>query len=157
MSIALVVILLLGGGTTFVAQNALPGDALYSVKVGVNENIGGMFAFSSESQANLAAKLANRRLDEAEKLANEGRLNAEARAEIVARFEKHSADFATRITELRDKQEGEAAGRISADFEAALSAHAMVLAKLSSDNVGASADVEALLNTLRTNTGGMGV
>lgn len=44
MQIALLIALLLGGGTSIAAQNALPGDMLYSVKVNgdmdVNLNTG---------------------------------------------------------------------------------------------------------------------
>ena len=37
MTIALIIALVLGGGTSFAAEGSLPGDLLYPVKIGVNE------------------------------------------------------------------------------------------------------------------------
>src|SRR6185369_7748217 len=50
MPIFIAILVLLGGGTSFAAQNALPGDALYSVKVNVNEQVEGLLSLSAESK-----------------------------------------------------------------------------------------------------------
>src|SRR3989338_6446139 len=46
MTIALIIALLIGGGTSFAAEGAVPGDVLYPVKVNINEEIRGVVAFS---------------------------------------------------------------------------------------------------------------
>jgi hypothetical protein len=124
--IALAVILA-GGGTAFAAEGTLPGDALYPVKVGVNERVAAAFNVSAESQARFNARMAERRLEETARLAAEGRLNAEAEVELEASF-KSAADRAeARIEALRASGKASAAAEISSAFEAALAAHARAL------------------------------
>ena len=68
--IALGVIVLLFAGTSvsFAAERSLPGDALYPIKIGVNEKVRSYFAFSDRSKAKLEADFAAERLVEAEKI-----------------------------------------------------------------------------------------
>jgi hypothetical protein len=85
----LIALLLAGGGTSYAAQNAVPGDVLYPVKVGVNENVRTALAFSSRDKAAVETELITERLEEAQRLAAEGKLDAKAEAEIQARVAAH--------------------------------------------------------------------
>lgn len=78
----LATVLLLGGGTTVAAQYAVPGDVLYPVKVGVNENVRGAFAVGANAEARLQADLLAERIEEAEKLAARGELRGEMAARV---------------------------------------------------------------------------
>lgn len=130
MPLALLLAIIVGGGTSAAASGALPGDILYPVKVEVNERVEKAFAFSDEADAKVEAKFAARRLEEAEKLSGKNRLDAETKAEIEIRFEKHEARVKARIEELSDK-DLPAALAAHADFEGSLAAHEAVLAALS--------------------------
>ena len=147
MPIILIIALLIGGGTSLAAESALPGDALYGVKVEVNEEVRSFVAFSSEAQARWEARRAERRLEEAERLAAEGRLDAETRAEIEARFEEHAEDFEE---ETRKGRDSETSLELSAEFEAFLKAHEEVLIEIANTEAESRAEVESLLLEVRS-------
>lgn len=129
-AVPVAILVLLGGGTSFAAASALPGDALYPVKVGVNEKVSAAFQFSPEAKAEYDAKLAEERLSEANELAVEGRLNAETSAKVQNSFQTFAGRVEARIKALRESGNDEAADAVSARFEAALEAHARALAAI---------------------------
>jgi outer membrane biosynthesis protein TonB len=63
-----IVLLVVIGGAFVLAEKALPGDTLYGVKTQIAEPIAGMFAFTKEAKAEWQKKLAERRLEETQKL-----------------------------------------------------------------------------------------
>ncbi len=136
MPIIIAILLALGGGTSLAAQNALPGDALYSVKVNVNEEVRGLVSLSDESKANWETVLANRRLAEAEELAAESKLDVKTRADLEARFEEHANKAEARIEKLADV-DAKAAADIAANLQTSLQAHDRILL-----NIGTSVDGE---------------
>src|SRR5262245_60533234 len=69
MPIFLALALLFTGGVSFAAEKTVPGDLLYPVKVGVNEEVRGWVALSDHAKASWDARVASRRLEEAEELA----------------------------------------------------------------------------------------
>ena len=133
MAIVLLIALFVGGGVSVAAQNALPGDALFPVKVVVNEGVRSFLTFSDEAKARLQAELAARRLDEAEKLAVEGRFDAEVREKIEANFSRHAERVRERIEEFKAREDFKAAAEVTANFETALKAHERILEKLGAE------------------------
>lgn len=121
------IVLVVGGGTSFAAESSLPGDALYKVKVGVNEEVRAALAVSDEAKAHLAADLAERRLEEAAMLAARGRLSAETQAEIEARFKTHLDKFEKSANKLTAKGRAKSAAELSSNLEASLKAHGQIL------------------------------
>lgn len=105
-------LLLVAGSSTatFAAEKAAPGDALYAVKVHVNESVLTAFAGSGEAQARLHAKLAVRRVEEAEILQSRGTLTEAVALELSNRFSQE-ADMAV---EEADKLE--TSGDVSASL-----------------------------------------
>lgn len=150
MTIVLIIALLVGGGTSFAAEGALPGDILYPIKVSINEEVRSFVAISDEAQAKWDARRAERRLEEAEKLAAEGRLNTETRADIESRFESHADAFEERTKKIESKQNTSASLEINSDFEASLKGHEQVLDKIASEKAGAREEVKTLLIQVRT-------
>ncbi len=134
MPIFIALVLLFSGGTSFAAESSIPGDSLYPVKIYVNEKVRSFLAVDSESQAKVDTLIAERRLDEAEKLAASAKLDAEARAKLEANFEKFADRVQARIEELEEKNP-EKAAELSAQFETVLKAHAQIL-----ENIDASVD-----------------
>jgi len=76
----------LGGGTSLAAQNTVPGDLLYPVKVHVNENVQSAFAFDANAKANLELALLQERMEEAKRLSDEGLLQGSLEVEMQTRI-----------------------------------------------------------------------
>lgn len=122
--------MLAGTGVTYAAEDAVPGDVLYPVKVHVNENIGNAFAFSEERKAKWEVRLAERRLEEAEKLAAKGEFDPEVRQRLEKRFIYHADRVHERIERLGERFGPEMKARLSSRFEASLKAHGRILSRL---------------------------
>ena len=60
---------LVGGSVSFAAEDTAPGDALYPVKIHMNEPVRSVLSFTPESRAQWELRLVERRLEEVEKLA----------------------------------------------------------------------------------------
>lgn len=159
---ALVLALVVGGSISFAAEGALPGDLLYPVKVSVNESVRGAIAISSEAKTEWNSELIERRLQEAEELANEGKLDEDTRSEIESNIETHFADIETRISAEGDNDR---AAEVSSRLETALRGHEQILLEISKGGgkgesitlaakVAASledvSEAEALAQTLRS-------
>lgn len=147
------VLALLGGGTSFAAEGALPGDVLYPVKVHVNESVQEALAFSSESKANVNADLAARRLDEAQQLAAQGKLSTTTAATLAANFKTH-ADKADAEVEDLAKDDPTTAAEIDSSLSARFAANRDILDALSHEgehnSVGILASLTARLAAATT-------
>ena len=128
---ALALVLFVGLGTSYAAQNALPGEALYGMKVNVNEAVEGALAISPVAKAQFDADLTSRRLEEAETLAAANQLTPDVSSEIQSRIDESAASFNTNVAVLAQTPDGaDQAADAQSDLEATLSAHANVLAAL---------------------------
>ena len=126
------VLVVAGSGTaTFAAEKAAPGDALYAVKVHVNESMLTAFAGSGEAQARVHAKLAVRRVAEAEMLQKRGTLTVAIAEDLSNRFSQE----ADKAVEEADKLE------TSGDVSASLAIRSELLLNL---NAYVSTDTLAL-------------
>ena len=83
----LVVLVLVGGGATFGAEKALPGDMLYPIKVGVNEEVQGWLKASEEEKIDWEIQRADLRLEEAEKLIEGESLDAKTIEKVEKNFQ----------------------------------------------------------------------
>lgn len=130
-TLIIALIIALSGGTSAAAVNSLPGDALYGVKVSVNEPIAGLFTVSQEAKTARQEKLAERRLQEVEELVAKGVFDEEKRSEVEARLNKHIEKFASNASILAsDKNKAISSSELTARLEAALMAHQDVLGKV---------------------------
>ena len=133
MAIFLIITVLVGGGVAVGAGNALPGDTLYPVKVGINEEVQGWLSVSEEAKANWEVERAQRRLEEAETLATDGSLDIEARENIEANFEAHADRVKERIEKFESNEDFHAAADLSSKFEISLKAHQKILNRLTAE------------------------
>lgn len=138
--IIILVAIFAGGGVSLAANDALPGDVLYSVKTGVNENVRSVLAFSDEAKAEWKVEQVERRLQEAEKLASEGKLSENAGATLEAKFIEHTESMTSIASSLQATGKAEAAAEIYSSLEATLEAHAKILtaSKSETGNEGAA-------------------
>src|SRR3989338_8188321 len=136
---ALGVFAVLGFGTSYAAEGALPKDLLYPVKVSINEKVRGFVAVSPRAQAAWASRKVERRLEEAEELASQGKLDANVKMELESRIE----DNAKEADELIAQLDIEARAEASSELESTLEGHERVLLQISkSDGESASSTLD---------------
>ncbi len=123
-------VLFVGGGVSFAAEKALPGDSLYSFKTGFNEAIIELLAVSDEGKARVQSQLAGKRLVEAGQLASQRTLSPEKKQVISAKFKEHVEEAERRIDQLVADNNLVAAVDASTELETSLTAHKEALAAL---------------------------
>jgi hypothetical protein len=146
IAIALLLAAAIGGGTSVAAQNALPGDALWGFKVGINENVQAALAPQGKAQADFDIRAIETRISEAQKLAANSKLTTQAQAYIRANFEAHANSAARQVAALEAKGDYAAAADVAARFQAAVAAQVSALAELTVE----PALAEAVRNTLES-------
>jgi len=86
----IVLVLIVGGGTAYAAEGALPGQPLYAVKINVNEPVEVALATTPQAKVAVETQLAQRRVAEAEALASQGSLDATTSDELEHNFDEHA-------------------------------------------------------------------
>ncbi len=151
IAIALLVAAAIGGGTSIAAQSALPGDALWGFKVGVNENIQAALAAEGKAQADFDIAAIEARLHEARELAAQARLGVDAQADIETNFEQHAASVAQQIAKMHADGDFSAAADVAARFQAAIATGGSALSEANAGadvSTEAKAEAKARVNTL---------
>ncbi|MBA3732951.1 hypothetical protein H0W91_01075 [Patescibacteria group bacterium] len=144
---AFFVALLFLSGTSFAAQNTLPGDFLYPVKIRLNENAQTLFSFGAKNIALTEAVHANTRLMEIEKLSVQKKLNPETLEVAKISFNTEALNVKKNIDELKASGDIESADEVGSDFESSLKTHHTLLKALSQK------DEEQDLKIATTSTG----
>ena len=116
-------------GVAYAAERAMPGEPLYAVKVNFNEEVVGAFTLGEKAKTDWEVRRAERRLEEAGRLARQGILTSEIQEQVVAKFAEHVEKVAEKAKEFKVVNPALAA-EVSADFETALSAHETILASV---------------------------
>jgi hypothetical protein len=83
------------------AEQTVPGDKLYAVKVDFTEEVISTLKLSPYQKVEWETERLNRRIAEARLLANEGKLTEEVEAEIVAAVQQHTESAEASIEDLR--------------------------------------------------------
>ncbi len=128
----LAVVFLISSGTTYAAEGALPGDTLYPVKVYVNESVVLSLARTPEAKAEAHASLAERRVEEAQALAAEGRLDATTTEALAVEVEAHVEEAEVRAAEAEEVESGKSR-QVRAKLAATLDTGARVLVRIGAD------------------------
>lgn len=115
-------------GVSSAADDALPGDLLYPVKVNINEEIKTVL-LSSEEELLWEGERAELRLEEASQLAAEGRLDTELQEEVSKLFAEHTEAVTEKMHAI-ESTDPALAVEVSSGLEAAFGAHEVVLARL---------------------------
>ncbi|MBX4198128.1 hypothetical protein KW782_02215 [Candidatus Parcubacteria bacterium] len=123
----LILLLLAGIGVSYAAEQTVPGDNLYPVKVSVTEKVRGTLCFSEKRRAEHEAALIDRRLQEAEKLHDQSRLSANVRQAMADDFSHHVQTLSQHVQMLTQNNNRDAAEKITAKLESSLSTHADVV------------------------------
>lgn len=139
-----------GASASLAAENSVPGDLLYPVKIHVNEVVLQRFAVSAEDQARLQAKRAIRRLREAEALAAQHRLSEESTAQLQESFGMHARSVRRSIALMAASQDATAASTVGNEFQASLEAHAVIMERLATQRPSTDEHLEQLASQVRT-------
>ena len=151
-SLSLVLVLLFSVGTALAAESTLPGDTLYPVKVRVNEPIQSWLYFSEQSRADWDALLASRRLEEAEELATQDRLDVTTAKQVEANFQAQIDRTQARIAKFSDS-DAKAGADVAINLETSLRVHDRILLNIASSSQGdAKLQIESLLDKVRAST-----
>ena len=129
-SLIIVLLLCVTGGFSAAAENALPGDSLYSLKVNINEQVKGIVAVTPEAKARLAVETTERRLQEAVILSSQGKLTDVTKQIIQTQLNKNATDVKNSVATLVATNNISVAQEVSSNFEASLKTHELILESL---------------------------
>ena len=125
-TLAFVLVITGSSATALAAEKAVPGDVLYGVKVLVNEPVAEVFAGAGAGRARHHAKLAVRRVEEAEVLDARGALTSERAAELAERFVQEAEKAETEVAHLESRGDVSASLAIRTELASDLSLHVAV-------------------------------
>lgn len=150
MPLLLALVILLGGGTSFAAEKALPGDFLFPVKVHVNEEVKSMLSVSDSAKADWETSRADRRLSETEQLASEHQIDPKALAQIESNFQAQADRINELIAQLQEKNKTADASAIAARFQGVLETHKTILAALAKSDAEDKDELKTVENNVQT-------
>lgn len=84
------------------AENSVPGDILYPVKVSVTEEIRSSLSFNTYEKVNWETTRMERRISEARLLAQAGKLTPQVEADVLAAVQNHKQAAENEIATLRN-------------------------------------------------------
>jgi hypothetical protein len=128
-------LILSGAGVSSAAENSLPGDLLYSVKVNINEEVVSVLTADPVERAIWEASRAERRLSEVGSLAQAGLLDVDTATAVAEAFNEQ-ADKAVTLVAALSKDDPFAAAEVSTEIETALESHEVILGSL--DHIASS-------------------
>lgn len=143
---AVMIFVLAGAGVSYAAESSLPGDALYPVKINLTEPLLVRLNSSIEAKVRVQARLATRRLEEAQRLAERSQLTADRVAIVNERLIGHINALEADLKEL-EKLNKDSSATIAVETSADMQAHENVLLRIVSDEERIR--VENLLMTTR--------
>jgi predicted aconitase with swiveling domain len=134
------VFLLTSGGTSFAATGALPGEALYPIKVNINEGLQSLVAVSPNAKAKIEVRHTQNRLVEAEVLSKKGKLDEKTKAIIETKLEEHAEALKGNIATLASENATATVKEVISDLSASIEEHEAVLTDLAT-----STEIDAVI------------
>lgn len=140
--------LIVGSGVAYAAEDAVPGDFLYPLKVDIVEQIRTRLTFSEQEKAKWEGTRALRRLEEVEQLSATDELTHDTLVRLQGSFEKHVEDAERHIDSVADTGDIQTAQQLSGDLEVFLRAHHSVMDTLSQERKS-NADLRDAIGKVR--------
>jgi len=134
VSFALIVLIAGGGTISYAAEDTLPGDVFYTVKVNFTEPIEETLAFSQEAKLGVKTKQVEKRLNEVQILLKKNDISPEKHKEAGARVEKNMAEISDSIDKLQEKGNVEAVLETTSKLQPVLKAHQEALKEVSDNS-----------------------
>ncbi len=121
-ALASLVIILTGTGVTLAAEQSLPGDLLYPVKIHVTEEARAGLILSPRASAAWQVKRAERRVGEANELLKRGTLSTQTEARLKTHFHTDAGAAEQKINQLKASGDISGAAAAARELEAVLEA-----------------------------------
>ncbi|GEM_PF-3029631 len=145
VGIGLLLAVFTGVGVSSAAEQSLPGELLYPIKIRVNEELRARFSTSLEARATWEAQRLNRRLVEAGILTKRNALTTDMRVELESNIHAQSLKIREIAKDLALEGKAQSAAEVSMKAELPLRVHAVRLFELSRSNKASKrAHVEGL-------------
>ena len=144
--------ILMGSTVSLAAENTVPGDVLYPVKIHINEPVLGVIAVTPQAKADWNILRAERRLVEVEKLATVPSASPEIKASAKANFQADTNRVQARIADFEDTDDHEDAVRTAGRLTNMLRKHEKVLSESSLNKEASSKDGVAENSLMATTT-----
>ncbi len=138
-------VIFVGGSVSAVADNALPGDPLYSFKLNVNEQVKGFFLKTPEEKVVYTKSRIETRMKEMTTLAQSQTLTKEKQATVQKAIDDHVADLSTDLNTLSALAPSTALN-VTTTLETSLQANKDVLLNSSTVDTTATADAIATVD-----------
>lgn len=122
--------LLMGSSVSFAAENTVPGDVLFPVKIHVNEAVRGATAVTQKAKAEWEIRLVERRLEEVEKLAVVHNVPVEIRQIAEQNLEHYTERVKNRIAKFENDEDVEDALGTALLFSEVLNTHERTISEL---------------------------
>lgn len=132
---AIIALIISGGGTSFAAASSLPGDALYGVKINVNEEVKSLIAIGPDAKTKVEANRVKERLNEAEELSAKGKLTTRNQAIIKQNIKKHTTTLKQNVAILASEKKTEEATHVIDDLKNSLDQHEAALHDISNAGI----------------------
>ncbi len=139
-SLIALLVVSLTGGVSYAAQDSLPGSPLYSIK-NITEEVRAAATLSPKADADWDTRRIERRLEEANTLAAQGKLTTSTEAQLAQKIQTHIANAEQRIQKMEDKHEDREAADVVARLQASLALHQQLLTSLSTTPVTTTSTV----------------
>lgn len=130
---AFLIVSLVGGGVSYAAENTVPGDFLYAIKLHVNERVMTSMANTDDAKAMVETELASRRLAEAETLMGRNALDESKERLIKDAVQSHLSTVRTRMSKLREEKNVEQLKNLSVAVDRTLRERSMSMRKMATE------------------------
>jgi hypothetical protein len=131
MPIVIIIAAILLGGAAIGARTSLPGDTFYPVKLEINEKLRTLIAIGDESNARSRIRAIEHRLEETERLMDQGKLTAPVRTILEQHVAREVVSIQMYIDALAERGNIEDAARVEAELKAVLKQKKIALKTLS--------------------------
>jgi hypothetical protein len=139
-----------GATTSFAANQALPGDFLYTVKIKFTEPVQGILKKTPEDRAAWEVERASRRLEEVDRLALSGELNTETQAAAEQSLNAQVERVQEKIQKVEDRGDSGAAAELHSNLTAVLNVHEGVLDTVSRKQGKDTQELKAAQSNVRS-------
>jgi len=121
----------------YLAENSVPGDSLYAVKVNFNEEVRSSLAFNSYNKIVWEAERLNRRIAEVNLLTSEGKMTEEIENGVVEAVKNHRERAKKEIENLKQSDK-DGAALIAVQLDAIIDIQSVSLKKAAETNSSSS-------------------
>lgn len=149
-SLIAAVLIAFSGGAAAAAENTVPGDLLYPVKLKINEEVRSILSLNPEAKIAWDTRRAERRLEETEKLAKANKLTTSTAVMLAEKFKDFSEKANARLEKLQSNGQltDEQIEKLKENFEVSIKAHEEALSRIQ-ERTEEKTKLKAIIDSVR--------